>query len=633
MKTKTRRAAGIAELGDYTTDRSILPISALGLIAGTFGVAAGWILLKLIKLINNLSYYGVWSTRVIEPGGVLHHGHPAYWTILIPVVGSIIVGIMARYGSEKIRGHGIPEALEAIMFNGSRLDVKVTILKPISSALSIGTGGPFGAEGPIIMTGGATASLLAQCFSLTDAERKTLMIAGACAGMTAVFGTPAAAIMFAIELLLLELKPRSFLPVAVACITAAVERKYILMPSPLFPYVGGAIVDPIHAIGWVGMGIIAGFLSALLTIMVYAAEDGFLKLPIHWMWWPALGGLVVGIGGMFDPLALGVGYPNIRHLLAGGLTGMAAVKLILVKAVIWSIALGSGTSGGTLAPLMMMGGAIGTILAPIFPHAAPGFWAVIGLAAILGGTLRSPLTSTLFAVELTGNYSILLPIITASMASSAVTILVMKRSVLTEKISRHGHHFNREYIVDPFSITRAGEIMASPAETLNSSMTIGNAIDYFLAPEPRHRAYPVTDDNGDLVGMVSRSDILAWIGNTVDRSVKLGEALADRPTITAWAGEMANTVISRMIAEDTARMPVVDNEGKLAGIISRADLLRVHHRVSAAETKRDRYFRRRAAIAADAATKPEVGSPPAPVVKAPPAKRTGEVVSNDQPAG
>lgn len=626
MKTKIRRPAGITELGDYTTDRSILPISALSLIAGTFGVAAGWILLKLIKLINNLSYYGIWSTRIMQPGGVLHHSHPAYWTILIPVVGSIVVGIMARYGSEKIRGHGIPEALEAIMFNGSRLDVKVTILKPISSALSIGTGGPFGAEGPIIMTGGATASLLAQCFSLTDSERKTLMIAGACAGMTAVFSTPAAAIMFAVELLLLELKPRSFLPVAVACITAAIERKYILMPSPLFPYAGGAIVNPIHAIGWVGMGGIAGLLSALLTIIVYAAEDGFLKLPIHWMWWPALGGLVVGIGGMFDPLALGVGYPNIRHLLAGGLTGMAAVKLVVVKAIIWSIALGSGTSGGTLAPLMMMGGAVGTILAPIFPHAAPGFWAVIGLAAILGGTLRSPFTSTLFAVELTGNYSILLPIITASMASSAVTILLMKRSVLTEKISRRGHHFNREYTVDPFSIMRVGGIMASPAETLNSSMTIGNAIDYFLAHEPRHRAYPVTDDSGDLVGLVSRSDVLAWIGNASDRSIKLGEALANRTVVTAWASEMATTVIGRMIAEDAPRMPVVDAEGKLAGIISRADLLRVHHSVVSAETRRERYFRRRAAIAADTATNPATDPPPAPVVKAPPMKRAGEVV-------
>ncbi|MCU4159741.1 chloride channel protein [Acidiphilium sp. AL] len=606
MKPSTRPASGIADLGDFTTDKRLFPLSALALLAGTFGVAAGWILLRLIALINNISYYGIWSTRVMQPGGVPHHGHPALWTILIPVAGAVIIGIMARYGSEKIRGHGIPEAIEAIMLGNARLDLKVAILKPISSAISIGTGGPFGAEGPIIMTGGAAASLLAQCFSLTDAERKTLLVAGACAGMTAVFGTPVAAILLAVELLLFEWKPRSVLPVAIACITAAIERRYVLTPAPLFPYVGNVIIDPLHALGWVGLGLIAGLGSALLTMMVYAAEDGFLKLPIHWMWWPVLGGVVVGIGGIFDPLALGVGYPDIAKLLAGGLVGAAAIRLVLVKSVIWSVALGSGTSGGVLAPLLIMGGALGAVLAPFMPHAAPGFWAVVGMAAMMGGTMRSPLTSTLFAVELTGNHLILLPVITASMASMGVTVLLMKRSILTEKIARRGHHLTREYSVDPLAIARAGEIMATPVETLGSDMSIGDAIEYFLAPEPRHRAYPVTDENGDLAGLVSRADILAWIGNEADRAIPLGAALAHRRVVTAWEGEMAITVASRMITEDTPRIPVVDHEGRLQGIISRADLLRVHHRVVAAETKRERYFRRRAAIIAE--TSPEFAS-------------------------
>lgn len=595
MKTTVKPPAGIKALGDFTTDRRLFPLSALALLAGTFGVAAGWILLRMIGLINNLVYYGIWSAKMLPPGGTLHHDHPALWTTLIPAAGAVIIGIMARYGSEKIRGHGIPEAIEAIMLGGSKLDLKVAILKPISSAISIGTGGPFGAEGPIIMTGGAAASLMAQCFSLTDAERKTLLVAGACAGMTAVFGTPVAAILLAIELLLFELKPRSVVPVAVACITAAIERRFVLTPAPLFPFTGSVMIDPLHALGWVGLGLAAGLGSALLTIMVYGAEDNFKKLPIHWMWWPVLGGIVVGIGGLIDPDALGVGYPDIAHLLAGTLIGAMAVRLVLVKAVIWAVALGSGTSGGVLAPLLIMGGALGAVAAPILPHAAPGFWAVVGMAAMMGGTMRAPLTSTLFAVELTGNHLILLPVITASMASMAVTVMLMKRSILTEKIARRGHHLTCEYSIDPLAVARVGEIMASPAETLASDMTIGAAIDFFLSAEAQHRAYPVTDEAGQPVGLVSRADILGWIGSAAPRHMPLGNVTAARPLVTAWTGEMAITIASRMISEDAPRIPVIDDAGRLCGIISRADLLRVHHRIVAAETRRERFFLRRSA--------------------------------------
>ncbi|GBR73684.1 chloride channel protein [Acidiphilium acidophilum] len=595
MNLTSKPPAGVTSLGDFTTDRRLFPLSALAVLAGTFGVAAGWLLLRMIGLINNLVYYGIWSAAMLPPGGAVHHGHIAAWTILIPAAGAVIIGIMARYGSEKIRGHGIPEAIEAIMLGGSKLDFKVAILKPISSAISIGTGGPFGAEGPIIMTGGAAASLMAQCVSLTDAERKTLLVAGACAGMTAVFGTPVAAILLAIELLLFELKPRSLVPVAVACITAAIERRFVLTPAPLFPYTGSVTVDPLHALGWVGLGLAAGFGSALLTIMVYGAEDYFEKLPIHWMWWPVLGGIVVGIGGLIDPLALGVGYPDIAHLLAGALIGGAALRLVLVKSVIWAVALGSGTSGGVLAPLLIMGGALGAVAAPILPHAAPGFWAVVGMAAMMGGTMRAPLTSTLFAVELTGNHLILLPVITASMASMAVTVLLMKRSILTEKIARRGHHLTREYSIDPLAVARAQDIMASPAETLAADMTIDAAIAFFLGVDAQHRAYPITDEAGRPIGLVSRADILAWLGNAVPRETSLATATAGRALVTAWSGEMAITIAARMITDDAPRIPVIDDAGRLCGIISRADLLRVHHRVVAAETKRERFFLRRRA--------------------------------------
>ncbi len=553
-------------------------------------MAAGWALLRMIALINNLVYDGVWSAATLRPGGVLHQGHPALWTVLVPAGGAILIGFMARYGSEKIRGHGIPEAIEAILLGGSKLDLKVAILKPISSAISIGTGGPFGAEGPIIMTGGAASSLMAQCFLLTDAERKTLLVAGACAGMTAVFGTPVAAILLAVELLLFELKPRSILPVAVACIVAAIERNVVLRPAPLFPYAGAVIINPLHALGWVGIGLAAGFGSALLTIMVYGVEDYFEKLPIHWMWWPVFGGFVVGVGGLIDPRALGVGYPDIGALLAGSLAGVAAIRLVLVKATIWAVALGSGTSGGVLAPLLIIGGAMGAVLAPLLPGATPGFWAVLGMAAMMGGTMRAPLTATLFAVELTGNHLILLPVITACMASMAVTVLLMKRSILTEKIARRGHHLTREYSIDPLAVARASEIMATPVQTVPTTMTVGEAIDFFLDHGAQHRAYPVIEGADHLAGLVTRSDILAWIARDTPRHTTLVDQLAARHVVTASPHEMAITVASRMITHDAPRIPVIDDAGKLCGIISRADLLRVHHGVVAAETKRERFF-------------------------------------------
>ncbi|MBW4025184.1 MAG: CBS domain-containing protein [Proteobacteria bacterium] len=585
MAVSDGRHGLLEKLGDFTADPRVLSITGMGIVAGTGGVAAGWVLLHLIALVTAIAYRGVLPAMGIPPT------HLPLWTILVPALGALIIGFMARYGSEKIRGHGIPEALEAIILGGSRMGLKVAILKPISSAISIGTGGPFGAEGPIIMTGGAIGSLFAQLFELTDMERKTLLVAGACAGMTAVFGTPVAAMLLAVELLLFELKPRSILPVAVACITSAIERQYLLSPSPLFPFTGSVIVDPLHGLGWVGLGLVTGLGSALLTVMVYAAEDWFERLPLHWMWWPVIGGVVVGFGGLVDPRALGVGYPNIAQMLAGGFTGVLALRLLVVKSIIWAVALGSGTSGGVLAPLLIIGGGIGAVLAPWLPDAAPGFWAVLGMAAMMGGTMRAPLTATLFAVELTGNHSVLLPVITATMASYAVTVLVMKRSILTEKLARRGHHVTREYSIDLASLIRVQEIMATPVDTLATTITVGEAIDFFLDPAHRHRAYPVVDKDGHLVSLVSRTDILGWIGTKMPRTCLITDALAGAVTATAFPYETISAVVVRMVALEAPRLPVIDAETrKLVGIVSRGDLIKLRWREFEAETVRQSHF-------------------------------------------
>jgi H+/Cl- antiporter ClcA len=450
------RTTKLDHLGDFTTSPRVIPISLLAIAIGFAAAFIAAALLKLIGLCTNLFFFQRFSTELVSPAG--HHLGP--FVVLVPVAGALIIGAMARWGSERIRGHGIPEAIEAILMNGSRVEPKVALLKPLSSAISIGSGGPFGAEGPIIMTGGAVGSLVAQFFHLTSTERKTLLVAGAAAGMSATFAAPVASVMLAVELLLFEWKPRSLIPVALASVTAAAMRRHILGLGPIFPvpahptYIG---FDGLA--GCVVVGLLAGALSAALTAAVYASEDAFAHLPIHWMWWPAIGGVAIGIGGLFFPQALGVGYDVIGGLLQDDLPMRVMVGVLLVKSTIWAVSLGSGTSGGVLAPLLMMGGALGGLEAHLLPWEGAGFWPLISMGAILGGTMRSPLTGVIFALELTHDITVMLPLLLAVTIAHGFTVLTLRRSILTEKISRRGYHVSREYSIDPLEIIFAREVM------------------------------------------------------------------------------------------------------------------------------------------------------------------------------
>ena len=443
------------ELADFSTNHRVLLLSAMALVIGAISSLVAYALIWLIAAITNLVFYHRFSAVPAVPQG----HHLGYWVVLVPVAGALIIGLMARYGSEKIRGHGIPEALEAILLGRSFISPKVAILKPLSSAISIGTGGPFGAEGPIIMTGGAFGSIIAQQFHLSAAERKTLLVAGAAAGMSAVFATPVAAVLLAVELLLFEWKPRSFIPVAVASIIASVLRVPLLGAGPVFPVIPHAPVSGAELAIAAGLGILAGFASGLLTILVYAFEDLFQELPLHWMWWPAIGAVFVGVGGVIEPRVLGVGYDTIHSLLRGELVGAAVIGLLVAKALVWSIALGSGTSGGVLAPLLIMGGALGALVGSWLPVGDVGLWALIGMAAMMGGTMRSPLTAMVFAVELTRDFNLFPALLIGSVAALGVTVLLMRRSILTEKLARRGHHITREYSIDPFEFARVRDVM------------------------------------------------------------------------------------------------------------------------------------------------------------------------------
>ncbi|MGE0006402.1 MAG: chloride channel protein [Parvibaculaceae bacterium] len=577
-------------LGDFTTSPRVLVIAAIAVVVATAGVFAGIALLDLIRLVTNIAYFGRFSLAdpdlTTSPLGLA--------AVLVPVVGGLVVGLMARYGSEKIRGHGIPEAIEAILLGRSRLDAKVAVLKPLSSAVAIGTGGPFGAEGPIIMTGGAIGSLIAQALPVSDSERKTLLVAGAVAGMTTVFGTPIAAIMLAVELLLFEWTPRSFIPVVVAAVIAEVERTALHMPSPLFFFQGGMDFTFLGLACWVAVGIAAGLLSSVLTQLVYACEDGFLRLPIHWMWWPTIGGLVIGLGGLVEPHALGVGYDNIARMLDGRMIAAVALVLLLTKAVIWSVALGSGTSGGVLAPLLIMGGAMGAALTGILPPATPGFWPLIAMAATMGGTMRAPLTATFFAVELTDDMHVLVPLMAACAAAHAVTVLLMKRSILTEKIARRGHHIVREYRIDPFALTRVADVMTREVETVPSSMTLHEAARFLADPERRHPSFPVVDGAGKALGVIDPPSVIRWRRSGKHRSTALAELLSPDRLQVAYPDEYLESVGRRLSEANLAHLPVVSRTGgTLVGYLGWKDFMRVQTRLPEEERNRAALLGRR----------------------------------------
>ncbi len=589
---QTVRAEAVADrirhLGDFTTNPRVLVISAIAVVVATGGVIAGVALLSLIRLCTNLAYFGSFTLADLKLG----QSPLGIAAVAVPVIGALIVGLMARYGSEKIRGHGIPEAIEAILLGRSRLDWKVALLKPLSSAIAIGSGGPFGAEGPIIMTGGAIGSLIAQMLPVSDSERKTLLVAGAAAGMTTVFGTPIAAIMLAVELLLFEWTPRSFVPVAAAAIVAAVERSALHMPSPLFAFQGGMDTSLVALLCWVLVGVLSGLLSGVLTRLVYACEDGFLKLPIHWMWWPMLGGVVVGIGGLIDPRALGVGYDNIALMLQGGVPPLSALLLLVVKAVIWAIALGSGTSGGVLAPLLIMGGGLGAALAHVLPAASPGFWALLAMCATMGGTMRSPLTATFFAVELTGNTHVLLPLVAACVTAHLMTVLLMRRSILTEKVARRGHHLAREYRVDPLTLTRVQSVMVTDVETLPDTMSLHEAAAFLTNPNTRHPSFPVVDGQGRVLGIVNPPSVLRWRRTGQHRRAVLSDLLAGQRVVTAFPDEYLDTVVDRMMVTNVAQIPVVAREdARLVGYLGWRDILRIRSRAQDEERQRVMFYR------------------------------------------
>ena len=556
----------------------IIVISAIAVGIAFLAALAAEALIALIGLITNLGFYGRVSLAFASP----RENTLGAAVVVVPVVGALIVGVMARYGSAAIRGHGIPEAMERVLHNQSRISARVTLLKPLSAAVSIGTGGPFGAEGPIIATGGALGSMIGQLMQITADERKVLLAAGAAAGMAATFGSPVSAILLAVELLVFEYRPRSLIPIALASTVAAAVRMSFHGSAPIFRMPDLARPSGTALASYVLLGAVVGLASVYITRAVYAIEDAFERLPIHWMWWPALGAVVVGLVGYADPRTLGVGYDNIEQILSGSVVGYALMGLVVLKLVSWSVALGSGTSGGTLAPLFTIGGGLGSTLAAAGMGVFPGFQfdirvaGLVGMAAMFSGASHALLTSIIFAFETTRQPMGLLPLLGGCSAAYLVSILLMRHSIMTERLARRGAPVPTEYTADYLDQLLVRDHASADVVTIRSDEALGAALARVSAPAAgtTHNGFPVVDAGGMLVGVVTRRD-LHDPQAPPDRRV--GEVLSRRPVVI-YPDNTLREAADHMVQEKVGRLPVIPREGapRPIGIITRSDLLEAH---------------------------------------------------------
>jgi len=567
-----------APLEHATVGPRVIRITAVAVL---IGIAAGFVaeaLMMLIGLITNLVFYHRWGTELVSPAGA----EVGFWVLLIPVGGALIVGLMARYGSSAIRGHGIPEVMERVLHGESRIAPKVMLLKPLSAAVAIGTGGPFGAEGPIIATGGALGSIVGQTLRITADERKTLLAAGAAAGMTATFGSPVSAVLLAVELLLFEYRARSIIPVALAAAAATAVRAALIGTDPVFAMPAVAQPSGLAIASYALIGAFMGLVAVFATRAVYAIEDGFERLPFHWMWWPAVGAIAVGVIGYIEPRTLGVGYEWIEAIMAGDIVGVALLLFVLLKFTSWSIYLGSGTSGGTLAPLFIIGGGVGAAIGGAAEVWLPGLGlhvsvaALVGMAAIFAGASHALLASVVFAFETTRQPLGLLPLLAGCSASYLISLLLMRHSIMTEKLARRGTPIRTEYTVDYLSHVAVGDAASRAVITLRADQTVAEVRTWLGegAGSATHHGFPVVDAQQQLIGVVTRRDIV----ENVDTARLTIAELIRREPIVAFEDNTLREAADHMVREGVGRLVVVDrNQPRhIVGIITRSDLLAAH---------------------------------------------------------
>src|SRR5580704_11970769 len=550
--------------------------AAIGLVAGVIA----FVLYKLIVLVTNLFFFYRWSTDF----STAQHNHLGWMAMVTRVIGGLIVAVMARYGTSKIKGHGIPEAMQAVLFNRSRIAPRVAILKPISAAIAIGTGGPFGAVGPIIQTGGAIGTPVGQAFHTTAVERKVLLACGAAAGMSATFNTPIAGVILEIELLLFEFKSRSFIPLVIASTLATAVHMQLLGAGPMFRVSAMDFAIPRGLPFYLVLGVLCGLAAVAFSKLLYWVEDQFEKLPFDELWWPAIGALGLGIIGFFVPRVLGVGYDTIGDILNGQLAWKILLVVMLAKAAALVVSLGSGTSGGLLAPCFMWSAAMGGIFAMVAnrfvpgAHLSPGAFALVAMGAVFAAASRATFTFIIFAFEITRDYNSVLPLMLVSVIADGIAMLLMPNSsIMTEKLARRGLHVHQDYEADVLSQARVGDTMEQELPAVPANTTVGVLAERIAQHDPavaRHEALLILDDAGKLAGIITRGDLLRALDKDSSGAITVQEAGSTRLVVT-HPDELVSEAAAKMLQNDIGRLPVVDraDQRKVVGYLGRSGVM------------------------------------------------------------
>ena len=555
-------------------------VSVLAAVVGMLAGLVAFVLFKLIGLIWNLVFFQQAAIELTD----LTENPIGYWMLIVPAVGGLIVSLMAKYGTTKIKGHGIPEAMEAILENSSRINPRVAIYKPIATAIAIGTGGPFGAEGPIIQTGGALGSILGQLFQTTAVERKVLLACGAAAGMAATFNTPIAAVIVAIELLLFEFKSRSFIPLVIATVVATTVRMPLVGGEPLFQVAIPSFGIPQALPFYVLLGILCGLAAHGFKVALYWTEDFFERLPVSQFWLPVVGGLCLGVIGYFVPMVLGVGYDAIGAILNNQLTLTVLFTLMVFKSLALMVSLGSGTSGGLLAPMFMASAAMGSIVAILLNralpglHLEPGAFALLAMVAVFGASARATFAFIIFGFEITQDYHAILPLMLVCVIADGVALYFMNNTIMTEKLTRRGLQVPQEYETDVLQQVAAGVVMDAQPMTLKSEMTVRQLAEAIAQGESdyvRHQAFPIVDANGRLTGIITRGDLLRAL-DVGDGGERLVSAAGTEDLVVTYEDELLSDALHKLLKYDIGRLPVVKREApqQLVGYLSRGAILR-----------------------------------------------------------
>jgi CIC family chloride channel protein len=579
----TIAASGIQTNGAAQAEPAQFRMVSVSFLAAGIGLLAGliaYLLYNLIGMFTNIVFYH----RFVFAFSSARNNHLGAWVIVMPVIGGIIVGFMAKYGSPKIKGHGIPEAMEAVLINRSRIQPRVAILKPISAAIAIGTGGPFGAEGPIIQTGGAVGSLIGQLVHTTASERKVLLACGAAAGMSATFNTPIAGVILAIELLLFEFKSRSFIPLVIASTIATAVQMQLLGTGPMFTVAAIDFGIP-HALPfYVLLGGLCGLAAVGFSKLLYWTEDQFEKLPIDELWWPAIGALGLGIIGYFVPRVLGVGYDTISDILNANLALKLLIVVMLAKAVALVVSLGSGTSGGLLAPMFMSSAAMGGVFAlavdRIFPgaHLSAGAFALVAMGAVFGAASRAAFTFIIFAFEITRDYNSVLPLMLVTVIAAGIAMLLMPTaSIMTEKLVRRGLRIHQDYEADMMQTMSVSQTMDTEVPEVPGDMWLVDLAARIAKREPevsRHQALIIMGLDGKLAGIITRGDVFRALDKDSTESMTVLEA-GTRDLVVTYPDEALHDASAKMLRNNIGRLPVVDRKdpGHVVGYLGRQGIM------------------------------------------------------------